>query len=149
MNYKRGKEKASHITVYISSLADKPHFTFYGYIIVRREYQDGSTVRNLNTRSHVMYVEGSLSTVVYHNTAMDGRLFGASIVPLVISIAGISVLTLLLLLHLPLRSSDTRSFRDSCDCRHQCEWQLELMNKTSIPCWLFRRKKSESFITVI
>jgi hypothetical protein len=66
-----------------------------------------------------------------HPTAMDGRFSGVSIVPLTISIAGISVLTLnLLLLHLPLRSSDTHSFRDSCDCRHQHEWQLDLMNKT-------------------
>ena len=61
---------------------------------------------------------------------MDGRFYGVPIVPLVISITGISVLSLLLLLHLPLRSSDNRYFTDSCDCRHQCEWQLDLMNKT-------------------
>ena len=86
---------------------------------------------DMNARSHVKYAESSRATPDSGNTtAMDGRFYGVSIVPLVISITGISVLTLLLLLHLPLRFSDNRYFTDSCDCRHQCEWQLDLMNKT-------------------
>ena len=87
---------------------------------------------DMNTKSHVKYAGSSRATPDSGNTtAMDGRFYGVLIVPLVISITGISVLTLLLLLHLPLRSSDNyRYFKDSCDCRHQCEWQLDLMNKT-------------------
>ena len=86
---------------------------------------------DMNTKSHVKYAGSSGATPHSGNTtAMDGRFYGVPVVPLVISITGISVLSLLLLLHLPLRSSDNRYFKDSCDCRHQCEWQLDLMNKT-------------------
>ena len=97
------------------SLPEKPHNTFYGHKYL----------------GHVKYAGSSRATPDSGSTtAMDGRFYGVSIVPLVISITGISVLTLLLLLHLPLRFSDNRYFTDSCDCRHQCEWQLDLMNKT-------------------
>ena len=59
---------------------------------------------------------------------MDGNFFGVRIVSLVTCI--LSIGGTILTSHFLPWSSDNRYFTDSCDCRHQCEWQLDLMNKT-------------------